>query len=262
MFLFIQNIPATRLGHLLEPLAVAGGQGFLARGGLLDRRAGSDGILPLKEACEFRVRFLGDGLVVVVLVQKEEAAQEGGNVQIGKSKLLTQEEGTVGIRLESVSTQQELVELLQFHDQLLAVLGSLGGVQGEGGLVMSGLGAGTPVVDQVAGLSSLKSILGQKTRFGVQVGDVFGDKERLQNDVFVIDLEGRDLSVGVDVVQVPLRTRNGQIDGHDLVFLLGLGKSNDGSGGVRAEVGVVENELWDGHVGGKCVYDRVERGGE
>lgn len=55
------------------------------------------------------------------------------------------------------------VDLLQLDNEILEVLASLSGVKGEGGLVDGGLGAGAPVVDQVADLGTLEGVRGEET---------------------------------------------------------------------------------------------------
>ena len=147
---------------LLDPLAVDAGQCLLGRSSLLNGRACSDGLLPLKEPLQLRELLLGQFLVIVVLSQKEEAGQERSDRQIGKGELVTEEERTVAITLDTVGADEQLVDLLELDDEGLAVGGGLGGVGDEGCLVVSGLGACTPVVDQVAGLSALQWVLGEE----------------------------------------------------------------------------------------------------
>jgi len=84
-------------------------------------------------------------------------------------------------------------------------------------------------------------------RLGVEIGNIFSNKKRLEDDVLVVNLEGRDLAIGVDVLEVPLRPRDSKVDGDDLVLLLGLGKGENGAGGVGAEIRVVKDELWGSH---------------
>lgn len=158
----LQYCSCGQVNTLLDPLAVVGSQCLLGRSSLLNGRACNDGVLPLEESLQLRELLLGHILEIVVLSQKEEAGQEGSDRQIGKGELVTEEERTVAITLDTVGVDEQLVDLLELDDEGLAVGGGLGGVGDEGCLVVSGLSACTPMVDQVAGLSALQWVLGEE----------------------------------------------------------------------------------------------------
>lgn len=84
-------------------------------------------------------------------------------------------------------------------------------------------------------------------RLRVEVGNVLSDDEGLEDDMTLTEFEGRDLAIGIDVLQVPVRAGHAQIKLDDIVLLVGFGKGKDGPGSVGAIVGVVECELGDGH---------------
>lgn len=159
----LQYCSCGQVNTLLDPLAVVVGQCLLGGSSLLNGQACSDGLLPLKEPLQLRELLLGHFLAIVVLSQKEEASQEGSDRQIGKGELITKEEGTVAITLDTMGVDEQLVDLLELNDESLAVGSSLGGISDESCLVVGGLGACTPVMDQVAGLGALQWVFGEET---------------------------------------------------------------------------------------------------
>lgn len=84
-------------------------------------------------------------------------------------------------------------------------------------------------------------------RLGVEIGNVLSDKERLEDDVLVINLQGGDLAVGVDVLEIPVGTGDREVNLNVLIWVLCLGEGKDCTSGEGAELVVVEDELLEGH---------------
>lgn len=84
---------------------------------------------------------------------------------------------------------------------------------------------------------------------GVTVGNILGNNEGLEDDSAIGSLEGRNLAIRVDLLQVVLGTRGLEVNVDEFMFLLGLLKGDQDAVGVGAGNVVVDGELGDSHCG-------------
>lgn len=154
---------------LLEPLLVDGDEILGARQGLDDRLTLHNRIRPLQEPLQLGVLLREHKALTNILLvhfHQGHSCQKARQSQICKCELATQKEGSIAIEtgLRSlVDGTEEVVDFFELIDEGLMTLLGIGGVEGEGSLVVSGLGVCAPVVDQITSLGTLQCVRGQES---------------------------------------------------------------------------------------------------